>query len=203
MKIVNVEFIGGSDKLETLPIVNLPEIAFAGRSNVGKSSLINSVVNRKNLAHTSSNPGKTREINLFGVEERWVLVDMPGYGYAAVSKKEKAKWAELTKGYFLKREKLRMVCILIDSRHDPMESDLGMVEWLENNNLKYLVILTKCDKINATAVAERKQQLEECLAMCKNVVEVLPFSSVSGLGRNELIAIIKKNLVTVENDKSN
>ena len=87
-----------------------------------------------------------------------------------------------------------MVCVLVDSRHDPMDSDLGMIEWLENNDLKYLVILTKCDKISATAIAERKKQLEDFLQLCKNWVEVLPYSSVTGMGKNELVAIIKKNI---------
>ncbi len=194
MYIKKADFIGGTNKLEDLPKTYLPEVAFAGRSNVGKSSLINSIVNRKNLAHISSNPGKTRQINLYTVEDKWVLVDMPGYGYAAVSKADRQQWSDMMKTYFLKRENFKMVCVLVDSRHDPMDSDLGMIEWLENNGLKYLVVLTKCDKISATAIAERKKQLEDFLQLCKNWVEVLPYSSVTGMGKNELVAIIKKNI---------
>lgn len=194
MYIKKADFIGGTNKLEDLPKTSHPEVAFAGRSNVGKSSLINSIVNRKNLAHISSNPGKTRQINLYTVEDKWVLVDMPGYGYAAVSKADRQQWSDMMKTYFLKRENFKMVCVLVDSRHDPMDSDLGMIEWLENNDLKYLVILTKCDKISATAIAERKKQLEDFLQLCKNWVEVLPYSSVTGMGKNELVAIIKKNI---------
>lgn len=194
MYIKKADFIGGTNKLEDLPKTSHPEVAFAGRSNVGKSSLINSIVNRKNLAHISSNPGKTRQINLYTVEDKWVLVDMPGYGYAAVSKADRQQWSDMMKTYFLKRENFKMVCVLVDSRHDPMDSDLGMIEWLENNGLKYLVVLTKCDKISATAIAERKKQLEDFLQLCKYWVEVLPYSSVTGMGKNELVAIIKKNI---------
>ncbi len=193
MYIRKADFIAGTNKIEDLPQTTYPEIAFAGRSNVGKSSLINNLVNRKNLAHISSNPGKTRQINLYSVEDKWVLVDLPGYGYAAVSKADRLQWSEMTKTYFLKRANLKMVCVLVDSRHDPMDSDLGMFEWLENNGLKYLVVLTKCDKITKTAIEERKLQIETFLQLCHNLVEVLPFSAVSGLGKNELVAIIKKN----------
>ena len=127
MYIKKADFIGGTNKLEDLPKTSHPEVAFAGRSNVGKSSLINSIVNRKNLAHISSNPGKTRQINLYTVEDKWVLVDMPGYGYAAVSKADRQQWSDMMKTYFLKRENFKMVCVLVDSRHDPMDSDLGMI----------------------------------------------------------------------------
>lgn len=191
--IKKTEFLGGSNSIDSLPLSGLPEVAFAGRSNVGKSSLLNNIVNRKNLAHISSNPGKTRQINLFSVDDKWCLVDLPGYGYAAVSKKDRAQWSEMTRTYFLNRTDLKMICVLIDSRHDPMDTDLGMLEWLENNQLNYLVILTKCDKINKTQIEERKQQLEVFLQNCTHAIEVLPYSSVTGLGRNELIAIIKKN----------
>ncbi len=194
MKINKVDFIAGTDELNTLPTSGLPEIAFAGRSNVGKSSLINNLVNRKNMAHTSSSPGKTRQINLFNIENKWCLVDLPGYGYAAVSKKNREKWGDMTKKYFLNRDDFRFVCLLIDARHDPQDSDLAMLEWLENNGVKYLVILTKCDKISAEFMAERKKQLDDYLQFCSNNIEVLPYSSVSSLGRNELLAIIKKNI---------
>lgn len=194
MKINKVEFIAGTDYLANLPVSNLPEIAFAGRSNVGKSSLINNLVNRKNLAHTSSSPGKTRQINLFNIENKWCLADLPGYGYAAVSKKSRQKWGEMTKNYFLNRDDFRFVCLLIDSRHDPQESDLAMLEWLENNSVKYLVVLTKCDKIPTEMIEGRKKQLEDYLQFCQNNIEVLPYSSVTSLGKSELMAIIKKNI---------
>ncbi len=194
MKIYNAEFIGGTDTIGNLPITNLPEIAFAGRSNVGKSSLINNLVNRKNLAHTSSNPGKTRQINLFNIENKWCLVDFPGYGYAAVSKKDRQKWGEMIKNYYLTRDDFKFTCLLIDSRHDPLDSDLAMLEWLENSGIKYLVILTKCDKISSEMITARKKQLDDYLQFCSNNIEVLPYSSISSLGKNELKAIINKNI---------
>lgn len=198
MRINNVAFIAGADKYESLPTSTLPEVAFAGRSNVGKSSLINNLVSRKNLAHTSASPGKTRQINLYNIENLWVLADFPGYGYAAVSKKERERWAELSKYYFLNRPHFSFVCLLIDSRHDPQNSDLAMLEWLENNGVKYLVVLTKCDKISQEKITARKKQLDDYLQFCKNNIEVLPYSSVSSLGRKELLAIIKKNIVNEE-----
>lgn len=194
MQTINAEFFAGAEEFESLPATKLPEIAFSGRSNVGKSSLINSLVGRNNLAHTSSKPGKTRQINLFSINNSWILTDLPGYGYAAVSKTARAKWLENMKRYFTERPNLKFVCVLVDSRHDPMDSDLAMIEWLEENVVKYLVILTKCDKISDNQIVERKKQLEDCLKFCKNFIEVLPYSTVSGIGQKELSAIIKKNI---------
>lgn len=190
--IKHATFLAGANNPEAIPDIPLPEIAFAGRSNVGKSSLINSIVMRKNLAQTSSNPGKTKQINFFNVEGVWCLVDMPGYGYAAVSKDSRKQWSEMSKNYFLTRKNLKLICLLIDSRHDPLDSDIAMMEWLENSGVNYLVILTKCDKISKTAVEDRKKQLDDLLQYCSKNVEVLPYSSVNNMGRNELIGIIKK-----------
>ena len=182
----------GTDNPESIPEIELPEIAFAGRSNVGKSSLLNSIVHRKNLARTSSTPGKTRQINFFIVENQWSFADLPGFGYAAVSKKDRANWLDLNYTYLEKRENLKLVCALIDSRHDPMETDLSFIEWLENHQRKFMIILTKCDKISTKLVAQRKEQLEGLVKNCFCCYEVLPYSSVKGTGRNELIGIIKK-----------
>jgi GTP-binding protein len=193
MIISKAEFIIGVAEENKFPILNLPEIAFIGRSNVGKSSLINNIVMRKNLARTSSAPGKTREINFFVVENKWILVDMPGLGYATIGKSYRERWAELNYKYLEQRESLKFICVLIDSRHDPMNTDIALIEFLENIGRKYLIILTKCDKISAKAITERTKQLEELTALCQHCIEVLPHSSVSGLGRNELIGIIKKN----------
>ncbi len=149
---------------------------------------------RKNLAQISSNPGKTKQFNFFNVEGVWCLVDMPGYGYAAVSKTNRQKWMDMTKNYFLKRNNLKLICLLIDSRHDPMDTDIAMMEWLENHQKNYLVILTKCDKISAAQLEERKEQLSSLLQFCSYAIEVLPYSAVSNMGRNELIAIIKRHI---------
>lgn len=192
MKINEAEFVGGSDKLETIPDLNYPEIAFAGRSNVGKSSLLNSIVHRKNLARISSTPGKTRQLNFFVVDNMWSFADMPGFGYAAVSKTQRAHWIKLVYGYLESRKNLKLVCCLIDSRHDPMDNDLALIEWLENHGKNFVIIMTKCDKISKPAVAERKEQIEQLILSCSYCSEVLPYSAVTDLGRKELHQIIKK-----------
>jgi len=193
MIISKAEFIIGVAEENKFPVLSLPEIAFIGRSNVGKSSLINSIVMRKNLARTSSAPGKTREINFFLVENKWILVDMPGLGYATIGKSHRERWAELNYKYLEQRESLKFVCVLIDSRHDPMNTDISLIEFLENIGRRYLIILTKCDKISTVAITERKKQIEGLTTLCQHCIEVLPYSSVSDLGRKELIGIIKKN----------
>ncbi|MGI6369058.1 MAG: YihA family ribosome biogenesis GTP-binding protein [Ignavibacteria bacterium] len=194
MQAPQATFIKGAVAPDQFPELNLPEVGFIGRSNVGKSSLINSIVMRKNLARISSTPGKTREINFFLVQEKWVLVDMPGYGYAAVGKSHRKKWAILNNIYIQERKPLKFVCILIDGRHDPMPIDLELIENLENIGRKYLIILTKCDKISKKNIVARKEQIENIVSLCNHCIEVLPYSTVSNLGRNELIGIIKKNI---------
>lgn len=196
MIVSKADFITGITEISKIKSLELrlPEVAFIGRSNVGKSSLINSIVMRKNLARTSSAPGKTREINFFSVEEKWVLVDMPGYGYATIGKQHREKWAILNNKYIELREGLKFVCVLIDSRHDPMPIDIELIEFLENIGRRYLIILTKCDKISKTAIDERKAQIEFLVSQCSNCIEVLSYSSASGLGRNELLGIIRKNV---------
>jgi len=192
MKQISAEFITGARKLEQFPQSKLPEIAFAGRSNVGKSSLLNSLVLRKGLAKISSTPGKTKEINFFNIENMMLFADLPGFGYAHSSKQLRLELEKFNLQYIKNRENLRLVCLLSDSRHEPMELDLALIELLEIEKKKFIIILTKCDKINAKMVLERKTQLESLVSQCQNCVEVLPFSAVSGLGRNELFAIIKK-----------
>ncbi len=194
MLIQKATFIKGALEPNQFPDLDMPEIGFIGRSNVGKSSLINSIVMRKNLARISSTPGKTREINFFVVEEKWVLVDMPGYGYAAIGKAHREKWAVLNNTYIQKRIPLKFLCTLIDGRHDPMPIDLELIEFLENINRKYLIIITKCDKLSKKAIEERKEQIEGIVSQCNNCIEVLPYSSVSKLGRKELLGIIKHNM---------
>ncbi|MGD9900252.1 MAG: ribosome biogenesis GTP-binding protein YihA/YsxC [Calditrichaceae bacterium] len=132
------------------PELDLPEIAFVGRSNVGKSSLLNAISNQKNLAKTSSTPGKTRLINYFNVSDLFYMVDLPGYGYAKISKTEYKKWQNMLESYLKDNDKLRLVCLLIDSRHELLKNDQQMSEWLDFFNIPYIVILTKSDKISKT-----------------------------------------------------
>lgn len=193
MKIIqNAEFMLGATTPASFPKHQFPEIAFAGRSNVGKSSLLNTIVHRKNLAKISSTPGKTQQINFYLVENKWCFADLPGFGYAVTSKSNRGEWLKLNLNYLQHRENLKLVCMLVDSRHDPMDTDLGMIEWLENNQKPYLIVLTKCDKINKTQVLERKQQFEELLQNCQFNVEVLPTSAEKNEGRDHLLAIINK-----------
>lgn len=193
MKQLNAEFIKSAAKSDQYPLIKLPEVAFSGRSNVGKSSLINSIILKKNLALVSSTPGKTKLINFFNVENKWSFADLPGFGYASVSKDQRAIWKKLNFDYLEKRENLTLICALVDSRHDPTDTDLALIEWYENNNKKFLIILTKSDKIGNTLLMERKEQLETLVSQCKNAVEVLPYSAKTNQGRDELLAIIRKN----------
>lgn len=192
IKIHKAEFIMGTDKPFSFPELSSPEIAFVGRSNVGKSSLINSLVHRKNLARTSSTPGKTSEINFFNVEDTWTLVDMPGFGFTKRGVKKREDWFKLNFSYLDNRDNLKLVCVLIDSRHDPMEIDLSLIEHFENTQRNYLIILTKCDKLKEKQVTERKDQLDNLIKQCSFALEVLPYSSVTDIGRKELMAIVKK-----------
>lgn len=186
------EFIFGAAVKGVYPQHNLPEVCFVGRSNVGKSSLINSIVKRKNLAKVSITPGKTQQINFYNVENNWCLVDLPGFGYTSKGRTIGESWKENNLEYLEKRENLKLTCLLVDSRHDPISLDLALLEELEIMGKEYVIILTKCDKVNQKVIDERLQQWTEITQNCRNKVEILPYSSISGLGRNNIIAIIKK-----------
>ncbi len=192
IKINEAQFVFGTQKIGDYPDSIYPEVAFSGRSNVGKSSLINSIVHRKNLARISQTPGKTAAINFFLVEQTWCFADLPGFGYAQRSKKQRAHWHFLNYDYLEKREHLKLVCVLVDSRHDPQDADLELIEWLENHEKNYIIIMTKCDKIKQKDIEERKAQLDMLISQCSFALEVLPYSAKSGLGRAELLQVIKR-----------
>lgn len=191
---LNADFIKGAVDVEGFPVYDIPEAAFSGRSNVGKSTLLNSIVLNKKLAKTSSTPGKTQQINFFRVEDKWSFADLPGFGYAKISKTEREKWAKLNYDYLLQRENLQLVCVLIDSRHDPMPQDLALIELLENSERRYLIVLTKSDKLKPSQVKQRHEQLLHLVSKCSYVVDVLPYSSETGLGRHELLGVLKREL---------
>ncbi|MBR3589186.1 MAG: YihA family ribosome biogenesis GTP-binding protein [Clostridia bacterium] len=171
-----------------LPQSTKPEIAFAGRSNVGKSSLLNKVLNRKGLARVSSVPGKTVTINFYTVDDIY-FTDLPGYGYAKVSDNEKKRWADLMEGYFASDRNIKLVVVLTDMRRSITKDDLNMIEYLDHNNFKFAVVMTKSDKLNKTEYAKRLQEIQVELEGFSPVA-VVPFSSLNGDGRDELRKII-------------
>ena len=174
------------------PSPALPEIAVAGKSNVGKSSLINSLCRRKALAKTSATPGKTRLINLFLLNEAFHLVDLPGYGFAKVDKKEKLRWGEMMEGYFQNTRELRLTLHLVDIRHEPTQDDVQMNTFLRGNNLPFLVVATKADKISRGA--RMKNLAPICRALQVQPWQVVCYSSENGDGRDQLLDAVEKAL---------
>ena len=171
-----------------LPACTAPEIAFAGRSNVGKSSLLNKLLNRKSLARVSAKPGKTITINFYALDGVR-LTDLPGYGYAKVAQSEKKRWAEMMEGYFGSERDIRLVVQLIDMRHPPSADDFSMLDYLAQMQYPFVIALTKCDKLNKMERAERTQALKEELAAYPEILKI-PFSAVTGEGTEELRAAI-------------
>ena len=186
-----VEFEAAFGTLKQIPQSDLPEIVFAGRSNVGKSSMLNKLFNRKNLARVSSMPGKTITINFFKVENVRI-VDLPGYGYAKVAKGEKRRWAEMMEGYFQSPRNIKLVVQLVDMRHKPSEDDYIMMRYLQDAGLPFIVAATKCDKLNKTQYNDRVAGLKEELKEFGEELVIIPFSSEKGNGVDELKVQIEK-----------
>ena len=185
-----VQFEAAFGTLKQIPPSELPEIVFAGRSNVGKSSMLNRLFNRKNLARVSSVPGKTITINFFRVDDVRI-VDLPGYGYAKVAKGEKRRWAEMMEGYFQSGRNIKLVVQLVDMRHKPSEDDYIMMRFLRDTGLPFVVAATKSDKLNKTQYNERKSALNEELAEFGDNLTIIPFSSEKGEGAEELKTVIE------------
>lgn len=177
---------------EQLPISDLAEICFSGKSNVGKSSLINKILGRKSIARVSSTPGKTVTVNFYRAGDIR-LVDLPGYGYAKVSFDEKERWADLMETYFTSGRNIKLVFQLIDMRHKVSDYDISMLEFLKSNNIPYAVILTKCDKLNKTEFANRLVSVKEELGHLVDNTDIVPFSSLKGTGVEEIKAILEKS----------
>ena len=187
IKSVNLETVCGiTSKLPDNPY---PEIAFAGKSNVGKSSLINTILNRKNLARTSSQPGKTQTINFYNLNEELYLVDLPGYGYAKVSAETKEKWGKMVERYLVTSKQLKAVFLLIDIRHEPSANDVGMYNWILDKGYEPIIILTKLDKINWSQVQKQVKLIREKLQASKATV-MIPFSAVTKQGKDEIHEIM-------------
>lgn len=182
----NVEFLGGmAEKHGWRPESSLPEVAFAGRSNVGKSSLLNALVRRKSFARVSRTPGRTREINFFRVNNTFVLVDLPGYGYARISKAKKAEWRPMIESYLRRTTQLRGIVLLLDIRREPSEDDRAMLDFLAELGVPTIVALTKADKLTKANARDTVSKISRILALEPD--QVIQFSAHSGEGRVELL----------------
>ncbi|MBQ2296791.1 MAG: YihA family ribosome biogenesis GTP-binding protein [Clostridia bacterium] len=173
-----------------LPKSDLPEITFSGRSNVGKSSLMNKIFNRKSLVRVSSVPGKTITVNFFRVEDVR-FVDLPGYGYAKLPDKEKMRFADLMENYFNSSRDIRLVVQLVDMRHKPSNDDIGMISFLKENGFNFVVAMTKADKLNKTEFAKQKESISNLLDEMGVDVPVIPFSAMNGMGVDEIKKVIE------------
>ena len=188
IKSINLETVCGITS--TLPENRKPEVAFAGKSNVGKSSLINALMNRKSYARISATPGKTQTINFYNINDRLYLVDLPGYGYAKVSQKEKAQWGSMIERYLHASTQLKAVFLLIDIRHEPSANDKMMYKWIVEQGYEPVIIATKLDKIKRSQVQKHVKMLKEGLGLVPGT-KIIPFSSVTKQGRDEIWELIE------------
>lgn len=199
MIIKDAHFVSSNTKFDRLPKDNIPEYAFIGRSNVGKSSLINALVQRRGLAKTSSTPGKTIAINHFMVNGKWYLVDLPGYGYAQRSKKSREEWRVMLANYISRRRNLLYTFVLVDSRIEPQNSDIGFMEWLGENRVPFCIVFTKADKLNKVELeknveAYKKRLLEDW----EELPPIFVTSSETKMGREEILVFIEQQNLELE-----
>ena len=206
MKIKSAKFVVSNQSIEKCPKLNIPEYAFIGRSNVGKSSLINMLTNNKKLAKTSSTPGKTRLINHFLIDDTWHLVDLPGYGYAKASKSEKKEFQKLISDYFKIRKQLILAFVLIDCRHEAQKIDIEFMKWLTTNNIAFAIIFTKIDKLkqdgnpNSGIESKIKKYKEIILESWQFLPEIFLTSSTKHLGKENIVSYINNlNKATFKN----
>ncbi len=192
MKIKSADFVMSNSNVANCPKEHLPEYAFIGRSNVGKSSLINMLTQRKSLAKTSGRPGKTQLINHFKINENWFLVDLPGYGYARVSKKDKKTFQKYITDYFIERQQLVCAFVLIDIRHEPQKVDLEFLEWMGENQIPFCMIFTKADKLKPKAIENHiNAYIKELLeGVWEEAPNYFVTSSTNGMGQEELLSFI-------------
>lgn len=193
MKITDVEIVISAVKPSQYPSEDLPEFALAGRSNVGKSSFINKMINRKNFARTSSKPGKTQTLNFYLINREFYFVDVPGYGYAKVSKKERAAWGQMIESYLLNRKQLRAVFLIVDFRHPPTNDDVRMYEFLKYYQIPCIIIATKADKVSRGRRQKQLKTVKDILQVQEGD-EVIVFSAETGEGKDEAWAVMEKFL---------
>jgi len=193
LKINGVEYVKSAHIVEDYPYNELPEIAFAGKSNVGKSSMINKVLNRKKLARVSSKPGHTRSINFYNVDNKFFLVDLPGYGFAKVSNEEKEKWSLLINDYLHYRENLKGIIMIIDSRHKPSKKDKVMLNWIREVGICKIIAATKADKLSNNQKAKQKKVILKTLNLREDE-QFCFFSAKTGKGKKSIFAFINQIL---------
>ncbi len=193
MDVNNVKLDVVAVKPSQYPQEVLPEFAFVGKSNVGKSSLLNAMINRRALARTSQTPGKTRTINFYKIEEALYFVDLPGYGYAKLSKSETKNWGAMIEGYLKKREQLKCIVMLVDIRHEPSKNDVQMFEWLRHYNYNMVLVATKLDKINRSQIQKQISILRKSLGMASSEL-IIPFSAETKQGKEALWEYIEANI---------
>ncbi len=188
MNLHNVEFLISAAAPKDFPATRMPEIAFAGKSNVGKSSVINRILNRKNFARVGEKPGKTVHVNYFTVDKKCYFVDLPGYGYAQVSQKEKDRWGKLMENYFA-ADRISLGVFIVDARHAPTNNDITMARWFLDSGCPFVVVANKLDKVKKSQIEENLKVIREDLELPDDC-QVLPFSAEKGTGRDALIKLI-------------
>lgn len=199
MKIKSADFVISNTDIDKCPKERIPEYAFIGRSNVGKSSLINMLTGRKSLAKTSGKPGKTQLINHFKINDNWFLVDLPGYGYAKVSKKNRSIFAKFIYEYLEKRENLICTFVLVDSRHEPQKIDMLFMEWLGQNQIPFVIVFTKMDKLSSSQLNKNITKYKtEMLKTWEDIPQTFRSSAESGLGKSEILKFIEHTNTSVK-----
>ena len=191
MKVINTEFVTGAVSSKQYPKEPFPEFAFVGRSNVGKSSLIRSLLNRKKLVRISSTPGKTREINFFRINEKLMFADLPGYGFARVTPALQKKWKQMIEEYLINREPLMAIVCIVDIRRKPTELDITLKEWLEDLDRNYFLVITKSDKLSGVERSKQTKIIKSAF-MGENALAAVTYSSKNHLGRKELWSQLQK-----------
>lgn len=186
------KFIKSVNSIKDIPNENLPELILCGRSNVGKSSFINAILSRKNLAKVGATPGKTKFLNYFLINEKFYIVDLPGLGYAKVSKNEREKWNSLINQFLQRKERIKLAIHLIDSRHAPTEIDYLLTKILVSNNIPFIIVMNKIDKLNQSELKEAKKRIHEFYSGLEENENIFWFSSINGIGRKEIINFLKE-----------
>ncbi len=197
LNVQKAEFIRSAAKPEDFPRDRLPQVVFSGRSNVGKSSVINRLLQRKNLARVGNAPGKTTHINYFLIDEKLYLVDLPGYGYAKVSKTERARWGKLIELWFADTELMTLGVMLVDMRHKPTADDCTMAEWFKSSGKPFVVVANKQDKLKKSELAPNTARIRETLEL-EDHVQIIPFSAEKGIGRQELLDLVIEHMQNAE-----